>query len=236
MSNCVAQHATPAGAVLGRLCVGHARALTDDLASLAYLYDQLAYVLVRAAQVTEAVSFSRDPGLALDLDAYRARSQITLCLHTWTRIALEEGPWRYPPPDSVRIMAAWLRVRVGWFAASDHAEEVCRDLASTVSDARYALQPERMRRVELGYHCPERLVDQDERDAGPCPGVLVAVIHDLDSLLPSEVICTGRPMHTWGAAQWRALGRRVLRTGYVDLARRVVSTDLDTRPKVRDRR
>jgi hypothetical protein len=221
--NClVATHDKPTLAVYGlRLCFGHVRHLGHNLDALPALHAQLAGHLVRTGSGGEVVAVSRTPGINLDLVAYAAREHIVMDLHSWTRIALEEGPWDHAPDDTVVAMATWLHHRVSWLAARDYADEIARDFATTMAEAHGAIQPDRVRRVELNYGCPERTIAEDGLDMGACTGMLFALIRDLDAILPSSVQCSTERSHVWQADEWRALGRRAEHAGYAALARRV---------------
>ena len=108
--------------------------------------------------------------------------------------------------------------RTDWYAARPWADEMARTITDTWHEARTAAYPNPRSRVRLGQ-CPEP----------GCDGTLWATVRRSDDLLPSTVDCPRRrptttERHTWTADEWHALGRRISRAGYVELARRVGGT------------
>jgi hypothetical protein len=219
---CTAHHDEPTTTAPGlRLCAGHANGLTCDLQALPGLHRALEQHLIRVATGGTVVSVTREPGIDLDPSIVRARDHIWADLHCWTSIVFEERHLHQRPVDSIPAMAAWLGWHTTWLAASPWAAEVADDFATSAMEARAAIDPNRARRLDIGP-CPEQLLNQDTgQPLGACPGQLYAIIRPADSLLPSAVYCTHHDDHAWTPNGWHALGRRMARTGWHDLAARV---------------
>jgi hypothetical protein len=197
-------------------------ALAGDVATAARLYRELDAALVRPSRPDEGgAKRATSVGINLDDLAVKAREHIRVTLVGWVRVAQEERPkatgW---PLDEVADMACWVGRNLTWYAGREWVDEMARTFATTVDEAKAAIQPDRARRMEIG-RCPERLTDDEGQDAGVCTGTLFALIRPADSLLPCDIRCTTDGEHRWTADQWHALGRRLNGTGHADLARRV---------------
>lgn len=204
-----------------RLCAGHLGGLRENIATLPRIHDQLAAYLVSSGGEGHAPK-SEAVGIALNADVVKTRDNIRNDLVSWTRIALEEGPWSIPPSDDLRDVAAWLVMRVDWLANQDWSDEIARSIQDTVTEARALVQPNTTYRVEIGP-CPEPVVVLHEETGEPglerCDGTVIAVMQRVTSgeKLPGIVRCTSHgddeeTPHEWGPTQWHALGRRMGRT------------------------
>jgi len=194
-----------------RLCEGHYAGMVKDLHALPTLHTQLARFLVESGG--DGTRTSRTSvGIALNPAVVATRDHIKATLVAWTRIALEEGPWRVPPPDDCAEIAHWLDLRSDWLANREWSYEIAHNLAETAGEARRLLQPDKPYIVEIGP-CPELIGEEQTH----CDGMVIAVMRRADSLLPSMLRCTTRgededEPHLWGAAEWHTLGRRMGRT------------------------
>jgi hypothetical protein len=111
-----------------------------------------------------------------------------------------------PPTISAHDLTAWLLTHVEWLAASEHADEISRNVDEVWAEARRLVQPDRARRIELrrGHErlrCAEPVLS-DTGEVSPCPGVVVAYLRDADSLLPAAIVCSLDPEHRWGSDEW----------------------------------
>lgn len=190
-----------------RLCEGHYNGLRRNLAELPALYAELAAYLVNSGAAGSGPGQS--VGIVLDGAVVVGRDHIKHTLVSWARIALEEGPWRIAPQDTVADMARWLDARAEWLSNREWSDEIARNLAETASEGRRLVQPDKPYIVELGP-CPELIGDEQTR----CNGQVMAIMRRADSLLPSVVRCTthgddDEDAHAWGATEWHALGRRM---------------------------
>lgn len=202
-----------------RLCEGHYAGMVKDLHALPTLHTQLARFLVESGG--DGTRTSRTSvGIALNPAVVATRDHIKATLVAWTRIALEEGPWRVPPPDDCAEIAHWLDLRADWLANREWSYEIAHNLAETAHEARRLLQPDKPYLVEIGA-CPETVDVVHEETGEPgierCDGTIIAVMRRADSLLPSMLRCTSHAddeddPHAWGAAEWHILGRRMGRT------------------------
>ena len=204
-----------------RICHGHLRGLRDDLDELPTLHHSLVAHLVNVSTGSDE-THRRGPstGINLNADVVKTRDNIRALLVSWTRIALEEGPWQHAPADNLPAIARWLSSRVDWLADQDWTDELAANLHDTVREARSLVQPNSTYRVELGP-CPE-LVGEEQRH---CEGTVIAVMHKATSreTLPDRVLCTAlgddeEEPHAWGPMQWHALGRRMGRTMHASAA------------------
>ena len=203
-----------------RLCLWHRDRLERHVAELPALYDACGAALTGRGGASSAgpVSGTTEPSWAVSDAPSAARTHIRVELTSWVRIGLEEGPWTQAPRNTVPALASWVVSRTDWYAARPWADEIARTITDTWHEARTAAYPNPRSRVRLGP-CPE----------DGCDGTLIATVRRADDLLPSTVDCTAPPAddderHTWTADEWHALGRRISRVGYVELARRVGGT------------
>lgn len=209
-----------------RLCLGHEKRTTSDLARLAGLHEELTAHLAGGGGDGARRTRSDETGISVNIKVIKARDHIRATLVSWTRIALEEGPWQHAPDDDLRAITAWLERRTDWLLHQDWTPELSTNLHITRIEARALIQPNTTYRVELGP-CPEVLLtlDGDRVNQARCPGTVVAVMRKAASReqLPSEVLCTEHGEdeenpHAWGPMQWHALGRRMGRSDHTDAA------------------
>lgn len=208
-----------------RICFGHEKRTTNDLASLAALHDELTIHLVGQGEGGGRRGKSDETGIAVNAKVIQARDHIRTMLVSWTRIALEEGPWQHAPADDLHAIAAWLEQRTDWLLRQDWTPELSSNLHTTLVEARALIQPNTTYRIELGP-CPEvllELLDGGVVRQARCGGTVVAVMRKAASReqLPSEVVCTAHgddeeAPHVWGPMQWHALGRRMGRSNHAD--------------------
>jgi hypothetical protein len=212
---CIAPHRhdpdRPRRAVDGlRLCPGHLEGLRRDLRELPRMHTELVGRLLEVGDQVGRTGRGDAVGIALSDTVVRTRDHIRATLVSWAQVALEEGPWEVAPPNDLATIGAWLDDRAEWFAAREWADEIVRNLTETIAEARAALHPNSVYRVELGP-CPEVAGEDQER----CPGMVIAFMRRQDDVLPSVVRCTERgdqgedEPHAWTADRWHALGRRM---------------------------
>lgn len=210
-----------------RLCLGHEKRTTSDLARLASLHDELTAHLVGGGGDGTRRSKSDETGIAVNVKVIKARDHIRATLVSWTRIALEEGPWQHAPDDDLHAITTWLQQRTDWLLRQDWTAEFSTNLHITLVEARALIQPNTTYRIELGP-CPENvpvLLEGDAIRLDRCPGTVFALMRKAASReqLPSEVLCTEHgededAPHAWGPMQWHALGRRMGRSDHGDAA------------------
>lgn len=207
-----------------RICWGHRGGFVDDLKALPGLNDELASLLARSGGDPGDRS-SDEVGISLDPAVVAARDHIRMTLVSWTRITLEEGPWKHAPADTITAISAWLLRRCDWLLNQDWTPELVDNVRTTVRESRGLIQPNTTYRIELGP-CPELVVDQGaETVIHRCPGTIIAVMRKASSReqLPSEVLCSAHGdneenPHVWSPMQWHALGRRMGRSYHADAA------------------
>jgi hypothetical protein len=129
------------------------------------------------------------------------RSAIRTVLASWAGLVADERRLK-PPARDVPALARFLCRHGEWLsrhaAAGDIADEI-QDLTRTARNIAY---PDRIRRVHIGY-CPD----------GDCGGDLVALMRPDGDPLPSEIICTISPGHSWPITWWTKLARRIRSQG-----------------------
>ena len=210
-----------------RVCWGHRSGFVDDLKALPVLNDELASHLSRSGGDPGDRS-SDEVGISLDPAVVAARDHIRVTLVSWTRITLEEGPWKHAPDDTIPAITAWLLRRCDWLLNQDWTPEFVDNVRTTVRESRALIQPNTTYRIELGP-CPEPVVILHPDTAEPgiecCPGTIIAVMRKASSReqLPSEVLCSAHGEdeenpHVWTPMQWHALGRRMGRSNHPDAA------------------
>jgi hypothetical protein len=147
--------------------------------------------VIRKSPRKSATSDSMNPAAA------EVRSTIRTVLASWAGLVSDERRLE-PPARDIPTLARFLGRHIQWLtrhpAAGDMAEEV-RELTRNARDVAY---PDSVRRVPVGC-CPE--ID--------CDGELFAHIRAHDDLLPSEIMCTLSPCHSWPVTWWTKLARRI---------------------------
>ncbi|MDT0344941.1 hypothetical protein [Streptomyces litchfieldiae] len=175
--------------------------LINDLLNLPALYGDCNRAagpdVVRVIRKTPRKSATAD---SINPAAAEIRSAIRTVLASWAGLVADER--RLEPPDrDISALARFLSRHVDWLirhpAAGDAAEEI-RNLTRTARNVAY---PHNVRRVPIGY-CPD----------GDCDGELVALIRPRGDLLPSEIVCTVSPGHSWPATWWTRLARQIQRS------------------------
>jgi len=130
-------------------------------------------------------------------------------LRSWGQLVMEErdltlGPRAMTGPD----LALFLARHADWLARHEAAEDCTREMARHSRKLEAMAKGRRTRRVILGA-CPEPSMDEEGLLLGPCPGTLVALVHDEEDLLPAVVRCDVDREHAWTPSQWPALGRKL---------------------------
>ncbi len=201
----------PRRATYGPFCGGHHQGILDALHGLPSLYDELAERLMGSGGGDGPRAHDDATGLDLDPHVVEARTAIRSQLVGWTRITLEDGPWKYPPTDSIRDICAWLGDRLDWILCQPWAPDFADEVIGSWRHGRALIQPNNVYRIELGP-CPELLGEDQER----CPGTVIAVMRKATAreLLPSVVHCTEHgndpdEPHAWEPMQWHTPGRRM---------------------------
>jgi len=137
-------------------------------------------------------------GLPVDLAASDVADTVRSTVHTWARdIAANVGA---DLPDTVPEVMRWLASRMEWIRhqptageALDELSDACAAVVRTVDRRATRL------RVVVGP-CPE------DGEAGPCPGEVVAIVHEQR---PAVMRCGGCGT-SWDTTQWARAGRRIL--------------------------
>jgi hypothetical protein len=186
------------GADGGRfLCMACQDRLVNNLLSLPALYSDCdrgaSAKVVRAIRKVPRKSATTD---SMNPAAAEIRSAILTVLASWAGLVAVERRLE-PPARDLPALARFLCGHVGWLtrhpAAGDMADEV-QDLTRAARNIAYSNS---IRQVHIGY-CPD----------GDCDGDLVALIRPHGDL-PSEIICTISPGHSWPVTWWTKLARQM---------------------------
>lgn len=219
------------------VCAGHQIGLSRMLRQLPPLHAALDAAVARGGRIGgPVVSGSRNVGVDLDDDVTLIRRAIRHKLATWALLVAEEcdvtapdlTAEHLPPPQltprrrrynlinprtgtvitttvltaiprevtEVAVLVAWLARWHDWLLGRDYVDDWAQDIGDLHSEAWARAYPSG-RQWRAVADCP----------ADGCPGLLRATLSAQDDLLPSRVICTEEPEHTWQADQWRALRR-----------------------------
>ena len=193
------------------LCFGHLNNLGRNLRDLAGLYDDLGENLESAGGSGQRVSGTAEIGLRINLTIVDLRAAIRDGLASWARVVCEDRDVN-PPADDVAAIGAFLAVHGPWIGSQPFVAELWaelihdpsgsvtreRDTRALTQRAHSALQPSTRRKAELeGARCP-----------GECGGALVALVRDVDDVLPSKVWCEACGAE-WTSSEWMTLGRAI---------------------------
>lgn len=173
----------------------------NDLLSLPALYSDcdrgVGPEIVRVIRRFPRKSAAND---SISPAAAEIRSAIRTVLASWSGLVAEERGLERPARD-IPALCRFLCRHVDWLsrhpAAGDLVDEI-RDLARNAHGVAY---PDTVRRVPVGC-CP----------TPHCDGELVAQMRRRDDTLPSEIVCTVSPHHSWPATSWTRLARQVKRS------------------------
>lgn len=171
--------------------------LVKDLRNLPVLYSDcnggVAPEVVRAIRRVPRKSPNTD---SMSPAAAEIRSAICSVLASWAGMVADERRLE-PPARDIPALTRFLCRHVEWLtrhpAAGDMVDEI-RDLTRTARSIAY---PNSIRRIHIGS-CPD----------GDCDGELVALIRSREEL-PSEIVCTISPDHSWPVTRWTSLARQV---------------------------
>ena len=214
----------PAQALDGALLCGHHRdRIGIDATRAAQLDIDLALALLPTGD--GAGGRGDHGGISLSDAAVAARTDLRVKLAEWCKLIADERGIQLPgfrrikrlPPgvegplpaprwilnDSPDGMAHYIATHTSWLAAHPLAAFASEEMADLARKAYAAAYPSGTRIIHIG-RCPA--VDDDQL---PCPGSIRALLRTEASLLPSAVACDVADTHTWGADQWRALGRQM---------------------------
>ncbi len=206
-----------------QLCPGHVKALPERFTQLADLHDDLANNLIKNGGQVERTSKSEAVGISLTPAVVKLRDDIRNELAGWARIVCEDRDITYTGTDDVHDIAYFLATHADWISRQEFAADLWTGLIYdpdgtithrldprtnevTVIDtralrtqARSLLQPSGTRRMDIGH---ERCLNV------ACQGFLIAVVRDIDELLPSKVWCE-KCGQEWPAGSWLTLGRKI---------------------------
>lgn len=215
---CVAPHDIQRLAQDGHyLCPGHVKALPERFTQLADLHDDLANNLIGQGAHAERTSKSEAVGISLTPNVVTLRDAIKNELAGWARIVCEDRGITYTRTDDVHDIAGFLAIHADWIAQQEFIDDLWTqliydpdgtitgegddrvDTRALRTQARSLLQPSGTRRMDIGH---ERCL------SGNCQGFLIAVVRDIDELLPSKVWCE-KCGQEWPAGSWLTLGRKI---------------------------
>lgn len=181
------------------LCWPHRDSIAKNARAAAEIFDELALQLAPGGSAVgeQVTAKSVDKGLKLNTAAVDAREEVIDVLTSWSLLVADERGFSRPIPH-VDQMATFIADSATWLAAHSAAADCVDELQELAwGRPRSIAYPSGTRSIKLGS-CPR------------CEGELVAVMRRPDSLLPSEVVCTGEDVHRWrGAGDFARLGELV---------------------------
>jgi hypothetical protein len=186
----------------GFLCMACRDRLANNLSDLPTLYSDCnkgaSPKVVRVIRNAPRKSVTTD---LINPAAAEIRSAILTVLASWAGLVADERRLG-PPARDVPTLARFLCRHVGWLTRHPAAGDVADEIQDVTRTARKVAFPNGIRRVHIGY-CPD----------GDCDGDLVALIRPHGDLLPSEIICTISPSHSWPVTWWTKLARQMRSRG-----------------------
>ncbi|XRQ14259.1 hypothetical protein ACN3XK_26340 [Actinomadura welshii] len=169
-----------------------------DIRNLPTLYDdcisRTGSGALRVIRNAPRKSTTADP---MSAAAAEIRTSLRTVLASWARLVAEERRLE-PPPRDMGALSRFLCRHAEWLAAHPAAGEIVDEIRELTRSARRTAYPTGGGRVSVGS-CPN------------CSGELVAHMRRRDDPLPSEIVCTTVPDHTWPATRWATLAREIRR-------------------------
>ena len=155
----------------------------------------------RGERRAERVSGGTTPnGLPFNIAAAEARSAIVGVLSSWSAL-IADGRRIAAPRRDVGSMASFFVGHADWLRSHEAAGEGSRELDHLTRQARRVVDPDDLRRVEVGS-CVEL----------GCAGFLVALLRkDQPRGARTEVRCSHEAAHRWAGHEWLQLGNRMAR-------------------------
>jgi|SRR5690625_256161 len=134
MSECTTGCGRPTRDVL-LLCVQCQWEIERDLGDIPALIDELTTTVTRQARIGAQNGQSRSAvtPLPFDVRASGAMDHVSLVLHGWTRVIVEDHD-QEPPPDTLRAMSRFLLSRVDLIARHEAAGDIHDEITDAVRD------------------------------------------------------------------------------------------------------
>ncbi|MFI0481016.1 hypothetical protein [Actinomadura sp. 9N215] len=127
--------------------------------------------------------------------ATETRAAIRTVLASWASLVADERRLN-PPARDIGALARFLSRHAEWIASHPAAGEMVDEIGDLTRSARKVAYPNGAGRVRVG-DCPT------------CNGELVVLMRNRDDPLPSEIVCTTAPDHSWPATRWATLARKM---------------------------
>lgn len=180
------------------VCVVCSDRLKGDLRNLPALYDDCMIRTDPSPTPSRVIRNGPRKSAAADLlspAATETRAAIRTVLASWASLVADERRLK-PPARNIRALARFLSLHAEWLAGHPAAGEAVDEIGDLTRSARKIAYPNGAGRVRVG-DCPA------------CNGELVVLMRHRDDPLPSEIVCTTAPDHTWPATRWATLARRM---------------------------
>jgi hypothetical protein len=191
-----------------RLCPGHDRQLTTDIARILDLAVELDEQMI--AGTTTGPKITGTPGRALvgDLDAAQHQRILQAELASWCRLIAEERHVHLPTSDTLSTLVSYLQRHHLWIVEQPWIREYVTQIRDLHHTGRLIIATTRSRRVDLGPCDQHVSCDVTTHSEQACTGTLRATVHQADTLLPASITCTSCG-NNHAPDTWRTLGRHL---------------------------
>jgi len=140
-----------------------------------------------------------NPPLPVSADVLDKRAKAHERLAWWALQVIRGRKLHRLVAIDVHALCGFLLIHVDWLADYPRA---LADLEGSAAELGVIAADNAPRHQDVGA-CP------GSTNGLPCPGVVKATIRRDDDLLPSELVCSGAPSHSWPAGEWKTLNRRL---------------------------
>lgn len=213
------------------LCIKHEHDMKQDIQSLPQLYRDLATALVPpnmglqpkvSGSNFKANSFPfNDAAAELRKQTQRHLAQLTTIISKQRSVTAPQLDPNNISENNIAILSKFLWTHLEAIVSSPTlARRTCGTLNRIHRNGRRIAHPTGTRVVDVGPCTYSVILDVSTMDqaepqqlTSACPGTIRARLRPSDSLLPSELVCSHTPDHTWPAHQWLRLRKQLQRTG-----------------------
>jgi hypothetical protein len=180
------------------VCLGCQSRLERDLIDL----PALDVDLIRAHSLTGPAKDRVKGGdvearMPIRADITELRDNLNRTLASWCSVVIEDRGFT-SPDQTVPAMTSFLLANLAWLVKQAFIDDYDSEIRTLRAQAFNKAFPSGRRQFPVGS-----CIEDD------CIGTLVAVLNDVDTLLPNSVTCDYDPTHTWSSMQWRMLGNRI---------------------------
>ncbi|MEP7194602.1 MAG: hypothetical protein ABI903_17275 [Actinomycetota bacterium] len=153
----------------------------------------------RRASGSHAMTSLVNPPLPIPASVLDDRAKAHDVLAHWSLTVMRGRRLHRVGAAGVPALCGFLWIHAAWLA--DYPKALA-DLESSAAALGQIAADNAPHRFKVG-NCPGTTNDL------PCPGAVKATVRADDDLLPSVLTCSGTPVHSWPAGEWRILERRL---------------------------